>query len=127
MTGIDDDAKIICRGADSSAEIVGFGMGLENHLARSYIKITPEALPQETFIMGCPKSDDSIGLVGTDPFDSEHANFRVVFGQQLLGASMNALAVEIFSAGDADSSAYVELLLWQINAPIKPHKRFLDG
>ena len=110
VVGIDDDGYIICRGGDSSAEIIASGLGLENHLSRSFIKITPETLPEETYIMGCQKSNDSVGLVGTDPFDSEHANFRIEFGQQFFGATMDALAVEIFSAGDTNSSAYVELI-----------------
>jgi len=107
VVGIDSEGNIICQSPAQAADIVAYGLGLSNHLARAYIKITPETQPQTTYIMGCQKSEDPSGPVGTDPFDSEHANFRLELGAQLVGANINAIAVEIFSAGTSD--AYVEL------------------
>ena len=60
VAGIDTEGNIICGGPEPAAEIVAYGMGLENHLARSYIKITPENLPQITYIMGCQKSENAL-------------------------------------------------------------------
>ena len=54
--------------------------------------------------MGCGKSDDATGPIGTDPFDSEHSNFMLEFGPQLIGSALDAIAVEIFDPGDNNAS-----------------------
>ena len=82
LTGIDVNGNIICGGIGS--------------------------VPQETtYSMNCPKSDNDVGLTGTDPFDSSHANYRLEFSPELVGGVITAIAVEISDIGG--SIAYVEL------------------
>jgi hypothetical protein len=106
MTGFDSEGNLICSGPELAGDIVAYGMGQEDHLARSYIKIT-QNLQQTEYIMGCQRSDNMTGPVGTDPFSASHANYILEFGPALIGAALDAIAVEISSIGNSD--AYVEL------------------
>lgn len=108
MTGLDNEGNIICRGPEPVADIVAYGVGLESHSARAALRITPVNLPQTVYLMGCLRSDNDAGPIGTDPFDSEHANFMLEFGPQLTGATLDGIGVEIFEPGNTNASVQLK-------------------
>lgn len=65
-------------------------------------------IPQEmTYLMNCPRSDNDTGPVGTDPFNSSHANYKIEFLPQLIGGAITAIGVEISNVGNG--KAHLEL------------------
>ena len=83
MTGIDINGNIMCS------------------------ETTPPPSGETTYNMNCGRSGNDTGPVGTDPFNSAHANFELEFAPELIGTFITAIGVEVSS--EANAVAHVEL------------------
>lgn len=66
--------------------------------------VPPPPVPTE-YIMACDRCENDVGLCGTDPFDTDHANYSLTISG--IVGSIAAVGIEIYNAGG--STAHLEL------------------